>query len=264
MVLAVMIAAAAGAAVMGLFARRVRGREVESLRVELELAAARLADCENNCAQRIADKEAACRELLAEKDAACERMIRDKDAQAVFFERAKADIVDKLIKAKYNVVLTDKAKGNAAGKEAENTKAVVAQSAANPRLAPGDYDLVVRCTVSQYYTGKKHVEAHTETVMVPVTTTVLDVTGHMQTITIQEQQVYNIPAGDYPAAFVKARFDVINTKTNQKVWTWEDAREKVADPGISNVKPKEVLTGIMADFSASLRHNLKSRKPKGK
>ena len=112
---------------------------------------------------------------------------------------------------------------------------------------------MVRCTVSQYDTGKKHVEAHTETVMVPVTTTVLDVTGHMQTITIQEQQVYNIPAGDYPAAFVKARFDVINTKTNQNVWTWEDAREKVADPG-----------GIMADFSASLRHNLKSRKPKGK
>ena len=179
--------------------------------------------------------------------------IRDKDAQAVFFERAKAD-----------VGLTDNAKGNAAGKEAANTKAVKTQSAENPRLASGDYDLVVRCTVSQYDTGKKHVEAHTETFMVPVTTTVLDVTGHMQTITIQEQQVYNIPAGEYPAAFVKARFDVINTKTNQNVWTWEDAREKVADPGISNVKPKEVLTGIMADFSASLRHNLKSRKPKGK
>ena len=190
--------------------------------------------------------------------------IRDKDAQAVFFERAKADIVDKLIKAKYNVGLTDNAKGNAAGKEAANTKAVKTQSAENPRPASGDYDLVVRCTVSQYDTGKKHVEAHTETVMVPVTTTVLDVTGHMQTITIQEQQVYNIPAGEYPAAFVKARFDVINTKTNQNVWTWEDAREKVADPGISNVKPKEVLTGIIADFSASLRHNLKSRKPKGK
>ena len=90
--------------------------------------------------------------------------IRDKDAQAVFFERAKADIVDKLIKAKYNVGLTDKAKGNAAGKEAANTKAVAAQSAENPRLASGDYDLVVRCTVSQYDTGKKHVEAHTETV----------------------------------------------------------------------------------------------------
>ena len=190
--------------------------------------------------------------------------VRDKDAQAVFFERAKADIVDKLIKAKYNVGLTDNAKGNAAGKEAANTKAVKTQSAENPRLASGDYDLVVRCTVSQYDTGKKHVEAHTETVMVPVTATVLDVTGHMQTITIQEQQVYNIPAGEYPAAFVKVRFDVINTKTNQNVWTWEDAREKVADPGISNVKPKEVLTGIMADFSASLRHNLKSRKPKGK
>ena len=79
--------------------------------------------------------------------------VRDKDAQAVFFERAKADIVDKLIKAKYNVGLTDKAKGNAAGKEAANTKAVAAQSAENPRLASGDYDLVVRCTVSQYDTG---------------------------------------------------------------------------------------------------------------
>ena len=103
--------------------------------------------------------------------------IRDKDAQAVFFERAKADIVDKLIKAKYNVGLTDKAKGNAAGKEAANTKAVKTQSAENPRLASGDYDLVVRCTVSQYDTGKKHVEAHTETVMVPDEPKCLDVGG---------------------------------------------------------------------------------------
>ena len=61
--------------------------------------------------------------------------VRDKDAQAVFFERAKADIVDKLIKAKYNVGLTNNAKGNAAGKEAANTKAVKTQSAENPPSA---------------------------------------------------------------------------------------------------------------------------------
>lgn len=181
--------------------------------------------------------------------------IRDKESRDVFFEKAKADIVNKLAKGKYNVGLT-----NTAGKEAANAN----HSAGNTQVASGDYDLVVRCTVSQYDIGKKHVEAHTETVMVPVTTTVLDVTGRPQTITIQEQQVYNIPEGDYPAAFVQARFDVINAKTNQKVWTWEDKREQVADPGIANVKPKEVFTSIIADFSASLRHNLKSKKPKEK
>ena len=188
--------------------------------------------------------------------------IRDKEAHDVFYEKAKADIFDKLVKAKYNVEFTDTAKANVPGKEAANVKAVANHSAGNAPFDAGNYDLLVRCTVLQYDTGKKYVEAHTETVMVPVTTTVLDVTGQLQTIVIQQQQVYNVPAGDYPAAFVQARFDVINAKTNQSVWTWEDKREKVADPGISNLKPKEVFTSIIADFSASLKHNLKSRKPK--
>ena len=190
--------------------------------------------------------------------------VRDKEAHDVFYMKAKADIVDKLVKAKYNVGFTDTAKANMVGKEVANAKAVANHSAGNARFDAGNYDLVVRCTVSQYDTGKKHVEAHTETVMVPVTTTVLDATGQLKTITIQQQQVYNVPEGDYPAAFVQARFDVINTKTNQNVWTLEDNREKIADPGLENVKPKEVFTSIIADFSASLRHNLKSRKPKEK
>ena len=190
--------------------------------------------------------------------------VRDREAHDVFCEKAKADIADKLVKAKYNVGFTDAAKANVSGKGAANAKAVANHSAGNAPFDAGNYDLVVRCTVSQYDLGKKHVEAHTETVMVPVTTTVLDVTGHPQTITIQQQQVYNIPEGDYPAAFVRARFDVINAKTNQAVWNWEDKRDKVADPGLANAKPKEVFTSIIADFSASLRHNLKSRKPKEK
>ena len=185
---------------------------------------------------------------------------RDKESRDVFFARAKTDIVNKLAKGKYNVVLTNTAKAGVSGKEAANAN----HSAGNVQVASGDYDLLVRCTVSQYDIGKKFVEAHTETVMVPVTATVLDITGHPQTITLQEQQVYNVPAGEYPAAFVQARFDVINTKTNQAVWTWEDTREKVAEPGLLNVKPKEAFTSIIADFSTSLRHNLKSRKPKEK
>ena len=185
---------------------------------------------------------------------------RDKESRDVFFAQVKTDIVNKLAKGKYNVVLTNTAKAGVSGKEAANAN----HSAGNVQVASGDYDLLVRCTVSQYDIGKKFVEAHTETVMVPVTATVLDITGHPQTITIQEQQVYNVPAGEYPAAFVQARFDVINAKTNQAVWTWEDTREKVAELGLLNVKPKEAFTSIIADFSTSLRHNLKSRKPKEK
>ena len=187
--------------------------------------------------------------------------VKDKESHDVFLEKAKTDIADKLAKAKYSVGFTDTAKESASGKETSYAKPGANHPALNTGSASGNYDLLVRCTVSQYDTGKKHMEAHTETVMVPVTTTVLDVTGQLQTITIQEQQVYNVPAGDYPAAFVQARFDVVNAKTNQNVWTWEDKREKVADPGLSNAKPKEVFTSIIADFSASLRHNLKSRKP---
>ena len=104
-------------------------------------------------------------------------------------------------------------------------------------------------------------EAHTYTIMVPVTTTVLDATGQYQMITIQQPQVYNIPAGNYPAVFVQARFDVIDAKTNQKVWSLDDKREKIDETGISGIKPTELFKQIITDFGENLRKNLKSRKP---
>lgn len=125
MLLTVAIAAMVGAAVMYLVAKRGGERSSESLRVELELAAARLADCENNCAQRIADKEAACRELLAEKDAACERMIRDKDAQVgkLMEEQGKAFVETvNTLREKFANLAEEKLKASAAGLSEMNGK----------------------------------------------------------------------------------------------------------------------------------------------
>ena len=190
--------------------------------------------------------------------------IRDKESRELFFEKAKADIADKLLKQKYKVDTIYKAKENFITSERTDSKESAKditqeQLPLFEKYVQNNYDLLIKCTVSQYDTGKKYMEAHTYKTMVPVATTVLDATGQMQTIIIQQQQEFNIPAGNYPAAFVQVRFDVIDTKTNQKVWTLEDKRDMIDETGISGIKPNGLFTQVIAEFAENLRKNLKNR-----
>ena len=192
--------------------------------------------------------------------------IRDKESRELFFEKAKADIADKLLKQKYKVDSIYKAKEyfiNSEGTDSKELGKDITQEQLPlfEKYVQNNYDLLIKCTVSQYDTGKKYVEAHTYKTMVPVATTVLDATGQMQTIIIQQQQEFNIPAGNYPAAFVQVRFDVIDTKTNQKVWALDDKRDKIDDTGISGIKPDGLFTQVIAEFAENLRKNLKSIRP---
>ena len=192
--------------------------------------------------------------------------IRDKESQDLFFEKAKADIADKLSKQKYKVDTIYKAKENYLTSEGTDSKESAKditqeQLPLFEKYVQNNYDLLIKCTVSQYDTGKKYMEAHTYKTMVPVATTVLDATGQMQTIIIQQQQEFNIPAGNYPAAFVQARFDVIDTNTNKKVWALDDKRDKIDDTGISDIKPNGLFTEVIAEFAENLRKNLKNRRP---
>ena len=192
--------------------------------------------------------------------------IRDKESQELFFKKAKADIADKLSKQKYKVDTIYKAKENFITSEKIDSKKSAKDITQEhlplfEKYVQNNYDLLIRCIVSQYDTGKKYVEAHTYKTMVPVATTVLDATGQMQTIIIQQQQEFNIPAGNYPAAFVQVRFDVIDTKTNQKVWALDDKRDKIDDTGISGIKPDGLFTQVIAEFAENLRKNLKNRRP---
>ena len=192
--------------------------------------------------------------------------IRDKESQELFFKKAKADIADKLSKQKYKVDTIYKAKENFITSERTDSKESAKditqeQLPLFEKYVQNNYDLLIRCIVSQYDTGKKYVEAHTYKTTVPVATTVLDATGQMQTIIIHQQQEFNIPAGNYPAAFVQARFDVIDTNTNKKVWALDDKCDKIDDTGISDIKPNGLFTQVIAEFAENLRKNLKNRRP---
>ena len=190
--------------------------------------------------------------------------IRDKESQELFFKKAKADIADKLSKQKYKVDTIYKAKENFTTSERidskESAKDITQeQLPLFEKYVQNNYDLLIKCIVSQYDSGKKYVEAHTYKTMVPVATTVLDATGQMQTIIIQQQQEFNIPAGNYPAAFVQVRFDVIDTNTNKKVWALDDKCDKIDDTGISDIKPNGLFTEVIAEFAENLRKNLRNR-----
>lgn len=122
------IAAAAGAVAAYMFARRggsAGGKEAQALRVELELAAAKIAAGEESCVRRLADKEAACRDLLAEKDAACERLIRDKNEhlRRMMDEQGKAfaETVNTL-RERFANLAEEKLKASAAGLSELNGK----------------------------------------------------------------------------------------------------------------------------------------------
>ena len=184
--------------------------------------------------------------------------IRDKESQELFFKKAKADIADKLSKQKYKVDTIYKAKENFITSEKIDSKKSAKDITQEhlplfEKYVQNNYDLLIRCIVSQYDTGKKYVEAHTYKTMVPVATTVLDATGQMQTIIIQQQQEFNI--------FVQVGFDVIDTNTNKKVWALDDKRDKIDDTGISDIKPNGLFTEVIAEFAENLRKNLKNRRP---
>lgn len=190
--------------------------------------------------------------------------IRDKESQELFFKKAKADIADKLSKQKYKVDTIYKAKENFITSEKIDSKKSAKditqeQLPLFEKYVQNNYDLLIKCIVSQYDVGKKYMEAHTYETTVPVATNVLDATGQMQTIIIHQQEVFNIPAGNYPAAFVKAQFDVIDTKTNQKVWSLEDKRDMIDETGISGIKPDGLFTQVIAEFAENLRKNLRNR-----
>ena len=192
--------------------------------------------------------------------------IRDKESQELFFKKAKADIADKLSKQKYKVDTIYKAKENYLTSEGTDSKESAKditqeQLPLFEKYVQNNYDLLIKCIVSQYDVGKKYMEAHTYETTVPVATNVLDATGQMQTIIIHQQEVFNIPAGNYPAAFVKSQFDVIDTKTNQKVWSLEDKRDMIDETGISGIKPNGLFTQVIAEFAENLRKNLKNRRP---
>ena len=192
--------------------------------------------------------------------------IRDKESQDLFFEKAKADIADKLSKQKYKVDTIYKAKENFITSEKIDSKKSAKDITQEhlplfEKYVQNNYDLLIKCIVSQYDVGKKYMEAHTYETTVPVATNVLDATGQMQTIIIQQQQEFNIPAGNYPAAFVQVGFDVIDTNTNKKVWALDDKRDKIDDTGISDIKPNGLFTEVIAEFAENLRKNLKNRRP---
>ena len=190
--------------------------------------------------------------------------IRDKESQELFFKKAKADIADKLSKQKYKVDTIYKAKENYLTSEGTDSKESAKditqeQLPLFEKYVQNNYNLLIKCIVSQYDTGKKYVEAHTYKTTVPVATTVLDATGQMQTIIIHQQQEFNIPAGNYPAAFVQIRFDVIDTNTNKKGWALDDKCYKIDDTGISDIKPNGLFTQVIAEFAENLRKNLRNR-----
>ena len=81
--------------------------------------------------------------------------IRDKESQELFFKKAKADITDKLSKQKYKVDTIYKAKENFITSERidskESAKDITQeQLPLFEKYVQNNYDLLIRCIVSQY------------------------------------------------------------------------------------------------------------------
>ena len=163
--------------------------------------------------------------------------IRDKETQEIFFETIKEAFVDKVPKPKYMVdsifVAQEKLikNGEISKEERDNINNGNRTHLLNEFLET-NYDLIVRCTVLQFDNGKKY-------------------RGGFFVGSVF------VPGGDENAIFISVRFNAIDAKTNQNVWSLEDTRDKEVIAGNSK---KGMFKRIITDFSSKLINNLQTKK----
>lgn len=117
-------------------------------------------------------------------------------------------------------------------------------------------DLIVKVYLANYHRGDSYKAGYNYTVVSP--TTSIDYTNSARGVVVSgtQTQVYHQDGGNVPTAFVIVRFDIIDSATNQVVWSRIDDRVKQGD-GRSTPKPKKVFSRVIGDFERDLRKQLK-------
>ena len=191
--------------------------------------------------------------------------IREYEITDVFYETLKSELHDKTSKTKYcfvpypllfNEFMKENNLENTvieelpADKQAEINKKYI-------EYARSKTDALIRGTVWIYDLGTSYHEGYYYTLPSQVYSTVTTNIGVNATIRTDGQTLHYKQGGNYPTAYCLVRWDVIDAKTNQPIWSRIDDRARVNMDVLQNTKPKDLLRRVVKSMSSDLLKRMK-------
>lgn len=191
--------------------------------------------------------------------------IREYEITDIFYETLKTELNDKTTKTKYRFapyqLLIDKFKKEnnlentvveelPADKQAEINKRFI-------EYARSKTDALIHGTVWIYDLGTSYHEGYYYTLPSQTFSTITTNIGITGNVTTYGQTLHYKQGGNYPTAYCLVRWDVIDSKTNQPIWSRIDDRARANMDVLQNTKPKDLLRRICKSMSADFLKQLK-------
>lgn len=178
--------------------------------------------------------------------------IVEKESQKIFKEKFALDIAKKLknkdiaVNTKDTIVDTLKISNDLNEENLRN-------------FIKSNHNLIVCIDVQDYRMGSSYVESKSYSYSMPKTSWVYGPNGSA-VVTTNETQTVNVPGGNRPTVFVRVRFDVIDPKLSEPIWSRIDDRSRVNEDEFDTSKPKDVYGRILKDFKNDFVKKINSSK----
>lgn len=169
--------------------------------------------------------------------------IVEKEAKKIFKEKFALDIAKKLNNK--NIVINTKETIENLSKSDKNRNILNEEYLRS--YVKSNHDLIICIEVQDYRMGSSYVDSKSYSYNIPRTSWIYGANGSA-VVTTNETQVINVPGGNRPTVFVKVRFDVIDPKLSEPVWSRIDDRSRVNEDEFDTSKPKDVYGRILKDF----------------
>lgn len=181
--------------------------------------------------------------------------IVEKEGQKIFKEKFVADIAKKLNGK--NIVINSKETIENSFKSDKSSNGSNEEYLRN--FVKSNHDLILCIDVQDYSMGSSYVDSKSYSYNVPQTSWIYGPNGSA-VVTTNETHVINVPGGNRPTVFVKVRFDVIDPKLSEPVWSRIDDRSRVNEDEFDTSKPKDVYGRILKDFKSDFIKKISSSK----
>lgn len=178
--------------------------------------------------------------------------IVEKEAKKIFKEKFVLDIEKKLKNKDVSVNTKESVESllkNNDGLIDENIK----------KFVTSNHNLIICIDIQDYRMGSSYVESKSYSYTMPKTSWIYGPNGSA-VVTTNETQTVNVPGGNRPTVFVRVRFDVIDPKLSEPIWSRIDDRSRVNEDEFDTSKPKDVYGRILKDFKNDFVKKINSSK----
>lgn len=111
-----------------------------------------------------------------------------------------------------------------------------------------NFNAWVKIVLQKYNMGTQYAEGYTYSYPETKSQSVYTPNGPVL-MTTTENKTQHVPGGNFPAVFVRVRFDVYDVKSKEAIWSRIDDRERINRDEFENTKPKDIFGRILRDFN---------------